>query len=128
MSPDRHASPNALLPLVIAGALLFSMLAQVSGYSGLIPPDPENPGKCVYRGDSLELGVKTGITPCQRLTCNKDGSIFIEGCGKLRIENCNHGERIQPSDPFPECCKLRYKCTRIGAAPYYIERNTAERV
>jgi len=40
MSPDRHASPNALLPLVIAGALLFSMLAQVSGYSGLIPPDP----------------------------------------------------------------------------------------
>lgn len=39
----------------------------------------DNPGKCMYRGDVLELGVNNGIAPCQRLTCNKDGSILIEG-------------------------------------------------
>ncbi|EDW45781.1 uncharacterized protein LOC6617620 [Drosophila sechellia] len=128
MHPDRYASPNPSIPLVIAGALLISMLSQVSGYSGRIPPDADNPGKCMYRGDVLELGVNNGIAPCQRLTCNKDGSILIEGCGKLRIENCNRGERISPGEPFPECCKLRYKCKQFGAAPYYIERNTAEKV
>lgn len=39
MHPERYASSNPLIPLVIAGALLFSMLSQVSGYSGRIPPD-----------------------------------------------------------------------------------------
>ncbi|KAI8033312.1 uncharacterized protein LOC128265730 [Drosophila gunungcola] len=128
MSTERNSSP--LIPLAIAGTLLSILFAQVSGYSGLIPPDAANPGKCIYRGDILELGVNNnnGISPCQRLTCHKDGSILIEGCGKLRIENCNRGERISPGEPFPECCKLRYKCKEIGAAPYYIERNAAEKV
>ncbi|XP_016978633.1 uncharacterized protein LOC108044224 [Drosophila rhopaloa] len=125
MFPERHASP--LIPLVIAGALLSMLFAQVSGYSGLIPPDADNPGKCIYRGDTLELGINNNISPCQRLTCNKDGSIQIEGCGKLRIVNCNRGERIFPGEPFPECCKLRYRCKEIGVAPYFIERNTAEK-
>ncbi|KAH8245464.1 hypothetical protein KR032_010520 [Drosophila birchii] len=132
MSPKWHGNTQkplagtALLAITIIA--LLSTLAQVSGYSGLIPADAENPGKCIYRGDILELGINNGISPCQRLTCNKDGSIHIEGCGKLRIENCNRGERIKPGEPFPECCKLRYKCKELGEAPYYIERNTAERV
>ncbi|XP_017076937.1 uncharacterized protein LOC108111842 [Drosophila eugracilis] len=128
MSTERYASPNPPIPLLLAGGLLFLMLAQVSGYSGLIPPDADNPGRCIYRGDVLELGVNNGISPCQRLTCYKNNSILIEGCGKLRIENCNKGERIQPGEPFPECCKLRYKCKQIGAAPYYIERNAVDGV
>ncbi|KAM8719762.1 hypothetical protein ACLKA7_005909 [Drosophila subpalustris] len=99
---------------------------EVSGYRALIPVDPVNPGKCIYRGDLLELGVNNGIPPCQRLTCHEDGSILIEGCGKLRIEKCNRGERINPSKPFPECCLLRYKCKRADGAPFYIERDAAE--
>lgn len=38
-----------------------------------------NAGKCIYRGDELKAGVNNGIPPCQRLTCNEDGSILIEG-------------------------------------------------
>ncbi|XP_034670766.1 uncharacterized protein LOC117903078 [Drosophila subobscura] len=121
MSQDR--STHFLAWLAIGSALA---MAQVSAYSGLIPPDPSNPGRCTYRGDALESGVNSGISPCQRLTCNADGSILIEGCGKLRIENCNRGERINHAKPFPECCKLKYKCKHIGAAPFYIERDTAE--
>ncbi|KAH8258914.1 hypothetical protein KR038_003536 [Drosophila bunnanda] len=130
MSPKCYGNSRKMPKPVLAIAIiaLLAVVGQVSGYSGLIPADAENPGKCVYRGDVLELGVNNGISPCQRLTCNQDGSILIEGCGKLRIENCNRGERIKPGEPFPECCKLRYKCKELGAAPYYIERNTAEKV
>ncbi|XP_034481384.1 uncharacterized protein LOC117787045 [Drosophila innubila] len=111
------------------GLILMLQLLQfqvVSGYRALIPVDPANPGKCIYRGDLLELGINNGIPPCQRLTCNEDGSIFIEGCGKLRIDKCNRGERINPSKPFPECCLLRYKCKKADGAPFYIERDAAE--
>ncbi|KAH8419712.1 hypothetical protein KR009_001528 [Drosophila setifemur] len=123
MYPERYGNPLAQLAIAMA---LISMLAQVSGYSGLIPPDAANPGQCIYRGDILELGVNNGISPCQRLTCHKDGSILIEGCGKARFEECNRGERIHPGEPFPECCKLRYKCKRPGAAPDYIDWDAAK--
>lgn len=100
---------------------IYNFFAKV--FSLLNPSLADNPGKCIYRGDELKLGVNLGIAPCQRLTCNKDGSIFIEGCGRLRIENCNNGERIHMDKPFPECCKLRYKCKKPDGSPYYIERD-----
>ncbi|EDW75078.2 uncharacterized protein Dwil_GK19983 [Drosophila willistoni] len=115
------------LNLVIATALLMGTMVTVRAYSGLIPADPASPNKCIYRGGPLELGVNNGISPCQRLTCNKDGSILIEGCGKLAIENCNRGERINQGKPFPECCKLKYKCQQKDSPPYFIERDTAVR-
>ncbi|XP_011209490.2 uncharacterized protein LOC105230430 [Bactrocera dorsalis] len=111
--------------LLLTGTLVLLLLCSstTEAYSGLIAADPDNPGKCIYRGDELKLGVNLGIAPCQRLTCNEDGSIFIEGCGRLRIENCNNGERIHMEKPFPECCKLRYKCKKPDGSPYYIERD-----
>ncbi|XP_030378263.1 uncharacterized protein LOC115626893 isoform X2 [Scaptodrosophila lebanonensis] len=64
----------------ILGLFAFVYLCDVvCAYSGLIPVDPANPGKCFYRGDLLTLGVNDGISPCQRLTCYEDGSILIEG-------------------------------------------------
>lgn len=102
MSPERYGNFGYGITVVLL-LFLFSP-AQVTGYSGLIPPDegmwrpptpqwkvfrfcipfhtlnhPANPGKCIYRGDTLELGVNNGISPCQRLTCHEDGSILIEG-------------------------------------------------
>ncbi|XP_036338816.1 uncharacterized protein LOC118748466 isoform X2 [Rhagoletis pomonella] len=119
---------SALLQIfvLLAGDLVLLLLYSTTAdaYSGLIPPDPDNPGKCVYRGDELKLGVNLGIAPCQRLTCHENGSILIEGCGRLRIESCNNGERIHADKPFPECCKLRYKCKKPDGTPYYIERDT----
>ncbi|XP_067634651.1 uncharacterized protein [Eurosta solidaginis] len=108
------------------GALVLLLLfsGNIEAYSGLIPPDPDNPGKCVYRGDELKLGVNFGTAPCQRLTCYENGSILIEGCGKLRIETCNSGERIHSDKAFPECCKLRYKCKKPDGTPYFIERDS----
>lgn len=80
--------------------ILLQLLAEASAYRALIPADPGacrlpeifsfpslirylnlavNAGKCIYRGDELKTGVNNGIPPCQRLTCNEDGSILIEG-------------------------------------------------
>ncbi|XP_036338818.1 uncharacterized protein LOC118748467 [Rhagoletis pomonella] len=74
---------SALLQIfvLLAGDLVLLLLYSTTAdaYSGLIPPDPDNPGKCVYRGDELKLGVNLGIAPCQRLTCHENGSILIEG-------------------------------------------------
>ncbi|KAH8264722.1 hypothetical protein KR044_004210 [Drosophila immigrans] len=122
------SSPTSLIFGSLGLCLLLQLLqlTEVSGYRALIPVDPANPGKCVYRSEVLQLGENNGIPPCQRLTCHEDGSILIEGCGKLRIDKCNHGERINPSKPFPECCQLRYKCKQPNGVPYYIERNAAE--
>lgn len=47
-------------------------------------------------------------------------------CGKLSIDKCNHGERINRSKPYPECCLLRYKCKKPDGKPYFIERDAAE--
>lgn len=81
--------------------ILLQLLAETGAYRALIPADPGasqlpelqralltpslslflavNAGKCIYRGDELKAGVNNGIPPCQRLTCNEDGSILIEG-------------------------------------------------
>ncbi|XP_030568569.1 uncharacterized protein LOC115768196 [Drosophila novamexicana] len=132
MSQQRLAYPRGdRAALIFGSAAIFLLLqllqlAEVTGYRALIPADSANPGKCIYRGDLLQAGINNGIPPCQRLTCNDDGSILIEGCGKLRIEKCNRGERIHQSKPFPECCLLRYKCKQPNSAPYYIERDAAE--
>ncbi|KAH8415296.1 hypothetical protein KR222_002086, partial [Zaprionus bogoriensis] len=119
---------GALIFGSVAIILLLQLLqtAEVSAYRALIPANPEHPGKCFYRGDELKAGINNGIPPCQRLTCNEDGSILIEGCGKLSIDKCNHGERIHRSKPFPECCLLRYKCKQADGVPYFIERDAAE--
>ncbi|KAH8265762.1 hypothetical protein KR026_012373 [Drosophila bipectinata] len=123
MSPERYGNFGYGITVVLL-LFLFS-LDQVAGYSGLIPADEANPGKCIYRGDTLELGVNNGISPCQRLTCYEDGSILIEGCGKPRFVDCNRGERLNPGEPFPDCCKLRFKCKKPGAAPDYIDWDAA---
>ncbi|KAH8284417.1 hypothetical protein KR018_005971 [Drosophila ironensis] len=127
MIPERCANLGHRVQIAIAVTLILA-LGQVTGYSGLIPSDAANPGKCVYRGDTLQPGVNNGISPCQRLTCYEDGSIHIEGCAKPRFEDCNRGERIHPGEPFPECCKLRYKCKKLGAAPDYIDWDAAKNV
>uniref|UniRef100_W8BZJ3 Single domain-containing protein n=1 Tax=Ceratitis capitata TaxID=7213 RepID=W8BZJ3_CERCA len=120
----QSAFLQVFLSLIAALMLLLLYSGNAEAYSGLIPPDPDNPGKCVYRGDELKMGVNLGIAPCQRLTCHENGSILIEGCGRLRFESCNYGERIHLDKPFPECCKLRYKCKKADGTPYYIERDT----
>ncbi|ALC48973.1 CG15203 [Drosophila busckii] len=126
-SRSRSSTGAAMGTIINVSVVLLLLLAQVSAYKAVIPADAENPGKCIYRGDLLQLGVNNGIPPCQRLTCNEDGSILIEGCGKLSIEHCNRGERIYPAKPFPECCLLKYKCKERDGAPYFIERDAAER-
>uniref|UniRef100_A0A1A9VWN0 SVWC domain-containing protein n=1 Tax=Glossina austeni TaxID=7395 RepID=A0A1A9VWN0_GLOAU len=105
--------------------LLLLMLQYAATYSGLIPADPEKPGKCVYRGDSLEFGTHAGPGPCQRLTCRDDGTILVEGCGKLSFQNCNRGERKYRDKPYPECCTLVYKCKKADGSSYYIEKDAS---
>ncbi|XP_059223969.1 uncharacterized protein LOC131997288 [Stomoxys calcitrans] len=106
-------------------AMVFSLVSHdAEAYQMVIPAGED--GNCTYRGDKLEPGQQPGPVPCQRLTCNDDGTVLVEGCGKLRIENCNHGERVNPEKPFPECCKLVYKCKNSDGSSYYIERNAQE--
>lgn len=76
-SPPRWAATRAWYQRMQVSNGSGSRENIYSIFIGFIPS--ENPGKCVYRGDTLELGVNNGISPCQRLTCNKDGSILIEG-------------------------------------------------
>ncbi|XP_017872319.1 PREDICTED: uncharacterized protein LOC108619985 [Drosophila arizonae] len=125
-SPSNRCRSSGLIFTSLWLMLLLQLATETEGYRAIIPIDEANPGKCIYRGDLLPEGINNGIPPCQRLTCNADGSILIEGCGKLRIDKCNRGERIYPSKPFPECCLLRYKCKRPDGVPFYIERNAAE--
>ncbi|EDV95395.1 uncharacterized protein LOC6569292 [Drosophila grimshawi] len=119
-----NARASIFVPLLLVLPLLLQ-LAEVSAYRALLPADPANLGKCIYRGDELKLGINNGIPPCQRLTCNEDGSMLVEGCGKVRFQKCNQGERIHQTDPFPDCCLLRYKCKRADGTSHHIEWNTA---
>ncbi|XP_037823640.1 uncharacterized protein LOC119612009 [Lucilia sericata] len=104
--------------------ILNIFLHKTEAYQALLPPGED--GKCTYRGDKLEVGKHSGSAPCQSLTCQEDGSTLVEGCGKLWIQNCNRGERVAADKPYPECCKLVYKCKNPDGSSYYIERDAAE--
>ncbi|XP_037933099.1 uncharacterized protein LOC119667833 [Teleopsis dalmanni] len=70
---------NIVIILFCFGFSMMLLDSVCNAYSGLIPADPDNPGKCIHHGDTLKLGINPGNAPCQRLTCNEDGSILIEG-------------------------------------------------
>ncbi|XP_075157140.1 uncharacterized protein LOC142230376 [Haematobia irritans] len=124
MAMERHNFWYLCL-ITITSAIVLSIVSHnVEAYQMLIPPGED--GNCTYRGDKLEPGQQPGPVPCQRLTCNDDGSVLVEGCGKLRLANCNRGERVNPDKPFPECCKSVYKCQKSDGSSYYIEKNAHE--
>ncbi|KAM7347139.1 uncharacterized protein ACRADG_006800 [Cochliomyia hominivorax] len=93
-------------------------------YQALLPPGED--GKCTYRGDKLEVGKHSGPGPCQSLTCQEDGFVLVEGCGKVWIKDCNRGERVAADKPYPECCKIVYKCKNPDGSSYYIEKDAAD--
>ncbi|XP_055843353.1 uncharacterized protein LOC129910113 [Episyrphus balteatus] len=117
------ASKIYILAACFAFFVLTFLTLSSDGYSITIPADPSNPGKCVYRSEELQLGVNTGPLPCQRLTCNADGSVLVEGCGKIRLQDCNRGERIHIDQPYPTCCKQRFKCKRPDGSSYFQEND-----
>lgn len=119
MVASKIRVPAACLAFVVLTVLTISCHA----YSITIPADPSNPGKCVYRSEELQLGVNKGPLPCQRLTCNSDGSVLVEGCGKIRLPDCNRGERIHMDQLYPACCKQRFKCKRPDGSSYYQEND-----
>ncbi|XP_005189656.2 uncharacterized protein LOC101891839 [Musca domestica] len=111
--------------VVVTFAVMLSQISiDAEAYQMLLPAGED--GNCTYRGDKLELGQQSGPVPCQRLTCNEDGTVLVEGCGKLWIQNCNRGERVNPEKPYPECCKLVYKCKNPDGSSYYIEKDALD--
>ncbi|XP_055914956.1 uncharacterized protein LOC129948127 [Eupeodes corollae] len=112
-----------ILAECLAVLVLTLLTLSIDGYSITIPADPSNPGKCVYRSEDLKPGINIGPLPCQQLTCNEDGSVLVEGCGKINLKDCNRGERIHIDQPYPACCKQRFKCKRPDGSSYYQEKN-----
>ncbi|XP_055911724.1 uncharacterized protein LOC129945818 [Eupeodes corollae] len=47
---------------------------------------------------------------CQTTNCREDGSIMVDGCGRISLPNCTLIENARLLKPYPYCCEMTYEC------------------
>ncbi|XP_055909378.1 uncharacterized protein LOC129944169 [Eupeodes corollae] len=47
---------------------------------------------------------------CQNTNCHEDGSVTVEGCGRIPLPNCTLIEEGSLMKSYPECCEMTYQC------------------
>ncbi|XP_055846736.1 uncharacterized protein LOC129912495 [Episyrphus balteatus] len=60
---------------------------------------------------------------CQNTNCREDGSIMVDGCGRISLPKCTLIEDGRLTRPYPDCCEMTYQCVDANESTYTKEWN-----
>ncbi|XP_055846734.1 uncharacterized protein LOC129912494 [Episyrphus balteatus] len=103
--------------------ILLAFFVGCNGYSYIIPASFRTPGICFFNGRILPKGNSQVPMVCQNTNCRDDGSIVVDGCGRISLPNCTLIEDKSSMKSYPDCCEMTYQCVDPNGITYTKEWN-----